>query len=187
VKVAHAAVPALIGALSVGACGGAGTTATTVTHAVHRKPAAARPARAAPAPAGLKLGQAYEVIAGGSALSVTVTKVIDPLRDSGAALLAGMRAVGVKVKILNHGPDTYDSSATGDVSLIVSSGTAVPTFAPSGTCQTPLRDFDNNIAPGDTASGCVTFSVPAGAKVLEVRFAPHANKAAGARYGWSVG
>lgn len=97
-----------------------------------------------------------------------------------------MRAVGVKVKILNHGPDTYDSSATGDVSLVLSSGAAVPTFAPSGTCQTPLRDFDNNIGPGDSTDGCVTFSAPSGAKVLEVRFAPHANKAAAVHYRWSV-
>ena len=82
---------------------------------------------------------------------------------------------------------TYDSSATGDVSLALSSGAAVPTFAPSGACQTPLRDFDNNIAPGEHADGCVVFSAPTSAKVLEVRFAPHANKAAAARYSWSVG
>jgi hypothetical protein len=180
VKAGLAAAPVLIGALLAGACGGSGGTPATrtVTHAVHRRPAA---------PAGLRLGQAHEVTAGGSFLSVTVTKVIDPLRDSGAALLSGMRAVGVKVKILNHGPDTYDSSATGDVSLVVSSGVAVPTFAPSGACQTPLRDFDNDISPGQTASGCVTFSAPNGARVLEVRFAPHASKAAAARYRWSVG
>jgi Domain of unknown function (DUF4352) len=179
VKAGYAAAPVLIGALLAGACGGSsGVPATrTATHAVHRRPAGA----------GLRLGQAYEVTAGGSFLSVTVTKVIDPLTDSGATLLSGMRAIGVKIKVLNHGPDTYDSSATGDVSLVVSSGVAVPTFAPSGACQTPLRDFDNDISPGQTASGCVTFSAPNGAKVLEVRFAPHANKAAAARYRWSVG
>jgi hypothetical protein len=182
VKAGYAAAPALIGALLAGACGGSGGAAATrtATHAVHGRPAAS-------AAAGLRLGQAYEVTAGGSFLSVTVTKVIDPLRDSGAALLSGMRAVGVRIKVLNHGPDTYDSSATGDVSLVLSSGVAVATFAPSGACQTPLRDFDNNISPGQTASGCVTFSAPNGAKVLQVRFAPHANKAAAARYSWSVG
>lgn len=178
-KAGYAAAPAVIGALLAGACG-SGTPARTVTHAVHRRPATS-------APTTLKLGQAYEVSAGGSSLSVTVTKVIDPLTDSGAALLSGMRAVGVKLKVLNHGPDTYDSSATGDVSLVLSSGVAVPTFAPSGACQTPLRDFDNNIGSGDTASGCVTFSAPSGAKLLEVRFAPHANKAAAVHYRWSVG
>jgi hypothetical protein len=116
---------------------------------------------------------------------VTVTKVIDPLLDSGAALLEGTRAVGVKLKILNHGPATYDSSATGDVSLVVSSGSARPTFAPSGACQTPQRDFDNEISPGQTRDGCVAFSVPQGAKVLAVRFAPHGNRTI-TRYTWSV-
>lgn len=179
-KAAYAAAPALIGAVVAAACGSSGgaPATRTVSHAVHRRPTAS---------AGLRLGQAYQVTAGGSLLSVTVTKVIDPLTDSGAALLSGMRAVGAKIKVLNHGPDTYDSSATGDVSLVLSSGVAVPTFTPSGACKTPVRDFDNNISPGQTASGCVTFSAPNGATVLEVRFGPHADKAAAARYRWSVG
>lgn len=182
-RIRCAALPALIGALSLAACGGSGTTATTVTHAVHTKPATTP----RPATTTLKIGQTYEVTGGGASLAVTVTKVIDPLTDSGAALLPGTRAVGVKLNILNHGPDTYDSSATGDVSLVLSSGTALPTFAPSGACQTPLRDFDNEISPGETRDGCVVFSAPTSASVLEVRFAPHADKAAAARYSWSVG
>lgn len=182
-RIDYAALPALIAALSLTGCGGSGT-ATTVTHAVHTRPATT--ARGGPSST-LRVGQTYQVTGGGSFLAVTVTKVIDPLGDSGAALLAGMRAVGVKLKILNHGPGTYDSSATGDVSLVLSSGAAVHTFAPSGVCQTPLRDFDNNISPGESREGCVTFSAPSRAKVLEVRFAPHANKAAAARYSWTVG
>ncbi len=183
-RIGHAALPALIAALPLAACGGSGTSATTVTHAVHTRPATT-PRR--PSSSTLNVGETYQVTAGVSVLAVTVTKVIDPLNGSGAALLPGMRAVGVKIQLLNHGPDTYDSSATGDVSLVLSSGAAVPTFAPSGACQTPLRDFDNNIGPGDQVSGCVVFSAPTSAKVLEVRFAPHADKAAAARYSWSVG
>ncbi len=183
-RIRHAAAPALIAALTLNACGSSSTPRTTVTHAVHTTPATAP---RSPAPTTLGVGGTYQVTAGGSVLAVTVTKVIDPLLDSGAALLPGMRAVGVKVKLLNHGPDTYDSSATGDVSLVLSSGAAVPTFAPSGACQTPLRDFDNNIGPGETRDGCVAFSASKGSKVLEVRFAPHANKAAAAHYTWSVG
>lgn len=182
-KVGYAAAPAVIGALLAGACG-SGSPAMTVTQALQRRPAATLGSQT---PTTLGVGGTYQVTAGGSSLAVTVTSVIDPLTDSGAALLSGMRAVGVKIKVLNHGPGTYDSSATGDVSLVLSSGPAVPTFAPTGVCQTPLRDFDNNIGPGDTAEGCVTFSAPNGAKVLEVRFAPHANKAAAVHYRWSVG
>jgi hypothetical protein len=177
-------VPALIAALSIAACGSSSVLRTTVTHAVRTRPATTP---RSPSPGTLRVGQTYEVTGGGAFLAVTVTKVIDPLNGSGAALLPDTRAVGVKLKVLNHGPGTYDSSATGDVSLVVSSGSAVPTFSPSGACQTPLRDFDNNISPGESREGCVTFSAPSRAKVLEVRFAPHANKAAAARYSWTVG
>ncbi len=178
----RAAVPALLAALSITACGSSSPPRATVTHAIHTGQATTpRSANS------LKVGETSQVTGGGAFLAVTVTKVIDPLNDSGAALLPGTRAVGVKLKVLNHGPGTYDSSATGDVSLVVSSGSAVPTFSPGGACQTPLRDFDNNISPGESRDGCVTFSAPNGAKVIAVRFAPHADKAAAARYSWAVG
>ena len=170
---------AVIAALSVAACGSSTSRSTSTAHTTSTSP---RPA----ARTTLSVGQTYQVTnAGGAFLAVTVTKVIDPLRDSGATLTPGTRAVAVRLQILNHGPTVYDSSATGDVSLVVSAGSAVPTFAPSGACQTPLRDFDNNISPGDSRDGCVVFSVPFGAKVRAVRFAPHGNKAV--LYTWSVG
>jgi hypothetical protein len=178
VRTRAAALPAVIAALSIAACG-SGTpkaTSTRTTTSAHRP--AARTT--------LGVGQTYEVSnAGGAFLAVTLTKVIDPLHGSGATLATEMRAVAVKLRILNHGPSTYDSSATGDVSLVLSSGTAVATFAPNGACQTPVRDFDNNIGPGEHRTGCVVFSVPYGAKVRAVRFAPHGNKAV--LYTWSVG
>jgi hypothetical protein len=104
---------------------------------------------------------------------VTVTRLIDPLSRSGAALQPGTRAVGVLVQIVNQGPGIYDSSATGDVSVAPSSGTATPVFAARGICQTPLRDFDNYITPGESRHGCVAFAVGGDAKVLAVRFSPH--------------
>ncbi len=109
----------------------------------------------------------------GETLAVTVTRMIDPLRGSGAAAPPGARVVGVLVRILNHGPGVYDSSATGDFSLRSSAGDASPTFVPQGICQTPLRDFDNEISPGEERSGCVAFALPAGARGLTVRFSPH--------------
>jgi hypothetical protein len=178
----NAAALALFAALSLAACG-SGSSKSTSTNAVTRATAtASRPATSSI----LRVGETYQVTdVASSTLAVTVTKVIDPLLDSGAALLEGTRAVGVELKILNHGPATYDSSATGDVSLVVSSGSARPTFAPSGACQTPQRDFDNEISPGETRDGCVAFSVPQGARVLAVRFAPHGNRTI-TRYTWSV-
>jgi hypothetical protein len=132
----------------------------------------------------LRVGTAQRVRAAGTTLSVTVSRVINPLADSGAALQPGTRAVGVVVRIQNHGPGVYDSSATGDVSVVPASGSAMPVFARRGVCLTPLRDFDNYITAGEVRHGCVAFSVEAGARVLAVRFSPHGHAAG--RATWSA-
>ena len=126
-------------------------------------------------PAGPALGTAQSVDARGAKLTVTIAKLFDPLAGSGAALLPETRAAGVLVQISNAGPAVYDSSATGDLSLVVSTGAVTPVFAPHGICQTPLQDFDNDIGPGEHRSGCVAFAVPNGAHILAVRFSPHAS------------
>lgn len=177
------ATVALAGAVLAGGCGssrnasgsarGAPTSSSTKSTVTHSPSLPAPP-----------VGQAQRVKAGASTLTVKVRRVIDPLRGSGAALLPGSRAVGVMIRIANHGPGTYDSSATGDVSIAASAGPTTPVFASRGVCQTPLRDFDNEISPGETRLGCVAFSLPATARLLAVRFSPHA-KAAG-RVSWSV-
>jgi hypothetical protein len=117
-------------------------------------------------------------------LTVTIAGLIDPLLGSGAALLPGTRTAGVIVEIANAGPAIYDSSATGDFSLVVSAGVVTPVFAQQGACRTPLRDFDNYITAGEDRRGCVAFSLPAGARILAVRFSPHA--AAAGRLTWRV-
>jgi hypothetical protein len=111
-----------------------------------------------------------------------VTRVTDPLRGSGAALLAGTRAVGVFVRIRNRGPGVYDSSSTGDVSVVTSSAAASVAYASRGPCMTMDRDFDNQIAPGETRSGCVTFALGAGARVAAVRFSANGGGAGIARW-----
>ena len=116
---------------------------------------------------------------------MTAVRLIDPLRNSGAALLSGTRAVAVLVRIANSGPAIYDSSATGDFSVVSSAGVATPVFVPTGICQTPLRDFDNYIVGGDVRTGCVAFAVGSRARVLSVRFSPHAGAAG--RLTWRVG
>ncbi|HZE05381.1 MAG TPA: hypothetical protein VE127_09165, partial [Solirubrobacteraceae bacterium] len=113
------------------------------------------------------------VQAGATALSVTVTRVLDPLRGSGAALLPGTRAVGVMVTIADDGSATYDSTASGDWSVISSAGKGSPLFIKQGACQTQDADFESLIGPGQVRSGCVGFSVPRRAKILAVRFSPH--------------
>jgi len=164
-------------ALGTSGCGSSSTPAITVS-----RPTATtvrRPHRPTPVQAGAPVGAAQLVHAGGTTLSVSISRVIDPLSDSGAALLSGTHAVAVLVRIQNRGPGVYDSSATGDIGLVPSSGTATPVFAPRGQCQTPLRDFDNYISPGEIRAGCVVFAVPSTARVVDVRFSPH-GQAAGA-------
>ena len=78
---------------------------------------------------------------GGTQLEVTLRQVIDPLGGSGAKLQQGMRAVGVIVQIRSSGPDVYDSSATGDISLVVSNGPVTPVLATRGRLQNPAQRF----------------------------------------------
>ena len=177
-SVALLAAAALAGCGSSGAPGTASQTATT-----HAAPT--RTHRRAPRPSGPRVGSTQTVHAGTSTLSVTVTHVIDPLKGSGATVPPGTHPVGVLVRILNHGPGVYDSSATGDISLRTSRGDASPTFVPQGVCQTPLRDFDNYIGAGSERSGCVTFAARSGARLVAVRFSPHGRSSG--RAAWAVG
>jgi hypothetical protein len=99
-----------------------------------------------------------------------VSKVVDPLKGSGAALLPGTRVVGVFVRIANSGPGGYDSSSTGDISILPSSGVGSPAYAPQGQCQTADRDFDNAIGPGESRAGCVAFTLNSTASLVGERF-----------------
>lgn len=172
------AAAALLTAVAAAGCGGGGaphpasttaagspsaTGATTSAHVLRRRPRR---------PAGRPIGAAQRVVAGGSTLLVTVTRLLDPLTDSGAALTPGQRAVGVMLTIHNAGPGTYDSTASGDVSVETSAGPGAPLFVRSGVCQTPLTDFESLIGAGQTRSGCVGFSVARGARVRAIRFSP---------------
>jgi hypothetical protein len=104
-------------------------------------------------------------------LTVTVDRVL-ALAHPGTALLPGTRAVGVQVTIDNHGPETYDSTASGDLSVVVSHGQSAPLDVREGPCETQLQDFESAIYPGAVRLGCVGFSVPRSARVLAARFSP---------------
>ncbi|MGP0053284.1 MAG: hypothetical protein ACLPZR_31205 [Solirubrobacteraceae bacterium] len=108
-----------------------------------------------------------------STLTVDVAGLHDPLLDSGAALLPGARAVGVEVTIADEAGATYDSTASGDWSLQTTAGRAAPLFIRQGVCETPLTDFESLIGVGETRSGCVGFSVSAGARIVTVTFSPN--------------
>jgi hypothetical protein len=175
---------ALVVASAIGGCGGSTTaTTTTTTTTTSHSTSSTRPTRRRDKPRATKprahgrplppVGRTQRVKAGSSTLSVTVTKLIDPLRDSGSALLPGTRAIGVMLTIRDDSGATYDSTASGDVSIVASSGMAAPLFIKQGVCQTPLTDFESLIGVGTGHSGCVGFALARGARVLAVRFSPH--------------
>lgn len=165
------------------ACGGGSARTVTVPTRLSRltstPPARlasppARPRRRAPT--GPPVGTAQQTVSDGAHLTVTVERLIDPLRGSGASLTPGTRAVAILVTLVNAGPALYDSSATGDFSLAASRGQVTPVFVPTGLCQTPVEDFDRYMAAGEQRSGCVAFAVPGRAHVVAVRFSPHARR-----------
>jgi hypothetical protein len=178
VRIQIAIVLALIAAGTIAGCGGSTATTATSPSTSSTQPARRPPKQAAPKPRAHRrqpppVGTTQRVKAGDSTLSVTVTKVIDPLRDSGAALLPGTRAVGVVLTIRDDGGATYDSTASGDVSVVGSSGPAAPLFIRQGVCETPLTDFESLIAVGTVHSGCVGFTLAANLRIRAVRFSPH--------------
>lgn len=175
-----APVAGLIAAVLVAGCGQAVTSrsassvSTSSSSATTRATAPRRrPARSAARATGAPLGTTRLVRAGRTRLLVTMGPVLDPLAGSGAALPPGTRAVGVVLTVHNDGGGTYDSTASGDVSLSTSAGPAAPLFVRAGRCATPLTDFESLIGAGETRHGCVGFSVGGRSRVIGVRFSPH--------------
>jgi hypothetical protein len=124
-------------------------------------------------PRGAPVGTPQHVHAGSSTLLVTVSRVLDPLTGIGSPLLPGHRATGVEVAIRAVAGATYDSTASGDWSIMTTAGRASPLFVKQGLCETPLTDFESLIGVGESREGCVAFSVPRHARILSVRFSPH--------------
>ena len=81
------------------------------------------------------MGTALPVHAGSSTLLVTVARVLDPLTGTGSALLPGHRATGVQVTIRVVAGATYDSTASGDWSILTTAGLASPLFVKQGVCR----------------------------------------------------
>lgn len=96
--------------------------------------------------------------------------MINPLRGSGAAVLPGMKAVGVMASVRDAGPADYDGSYTSNFSLRSAAGLASPVFVPAGACQTQVQDFMNEIGAGELRTGCVAFSIPKRQAPISVRF-----------------
>ena len=152
--------------------GSAGRTTTTGgarRHVRHHR----RSDPPAPRVHGPRVGATQSVHAYGAFLHVTVTGV-DAIARGDAAPPPGYRGVAVPLRIADLAGQTYDSTASGDLSVITSKGMAAPLDVRAGPCETQLVDFESHLYSGDVRTGCVGFSVPRGARVLGVRFSPHA-------------
>jgi hypothetical protein len=175
---------ALLGAAALCGCGGAAHRSQSGGSDASLRPmpviGAAPLSREAPASlarrAPPRVGATELVDASGARLAVTLRRVVDPLPGSGARLPRGTRAVAVIVQIRSSGPSTYDSSATGDITIRTSGGVVTPVLATRGICKTPLNDFDRYITRGEDRVGCVVFAVRNGATLDAVWFSPHARR-----------
>ncbi len=108
----------------------------------------------------------------GTYLTVTILHVLT-LTNTGSPTLPGTRQVGVQLRIANQAGATYDSTASGDLSLVLSAGVSEPLDIRRGICETPLQDFESIVSAGSVREGCVAFSVPRRSRVIGVRFSPH--------------
>ena len=161
----------LISGLALSACGSTGQASTTRSGGARPAHPHSRPRSATPAARkGPRIGATQSVRAQGTTLVVRITSVINPLRGSGAAVLPGMKVVGVMASVRDAGPSGYDGSYTSNFSLRSAAGLASPVFVPSGPCQTQVQDFMNEIGAGELRTGCVAFSIPKAQAPISVRF-----------------
>jgi hypothetical protein len=122
----------MLAGVTLVSCGATRPRPTNAGASLRLMPVAAGEKLSRRAPASLaraalpRVGAKQRVDAGGSRLAVTLRRVVDPLRGSGAELRPQTRAVGVIIQILSSGPRVYDSSATGDISVVASSGLGTP-------------------------------------------------------------
>jgi hypothetical protein len=147
------------------------STSTSTTTGSHRAGSPHRPHRRRRTVSGPPVGARQEVHTGGSDLTVTILRVLS-LGETGSPVLPGTRQVGVELRIANQAGATYDSTSSGDVSLVLSHGAGTPLDVRRGPCETMLVDFESIVSAGSVRSGCVAFSVPRGARVTGVRFSP---------------
>jgi hypothetical protein len=144
-------------------------TTTSTTSSADAAPHHKRPHRVVHGP---RVGARQGVHIDGTYLTVTILRVLG-LTNTGSPTLPGTRQVGVELRVANQAGATYDSTASGDFSLVLSAGEAEPLDIRRGICETPLQDFESIVSAGSVRAGCVAFSVPRGARVIGVRFSPH--------------
>jgi hypothetical protein len=107
----------------------------------------------------------------GERMGVTVTKVIDNASptDSFDAAPAGDRLFTVQFRLSDTGSASYsDAPSNGSVVIDTSGQSYQPGFETVDGCQAFASP--ENIAPGSSGLGCITFEVPKATKIVSVQF-----------------
>jgi uncharacterized protein DUF4352 len=133
------------------------------------------PGTSAP-PTGTSTGQLGATLAvsdtSGTRLGVTLKKLIDPA--SGANQYSnpakGSHFVSVKLRIHNTAASTYQNNANNETTITLANGKKLyADYNPIAGCG----NFDNGqitVKSGAASTGCVTFQVPKGQKVIKVGY-----------------
>ncbi len=127
-------------------------------------------------PAGSGAGQLGSTLAvsdsSGTQLKVTLQKVIDPASDASqySKPASGKHFAGIKLHIQNKASATYQNNANNETTITLSGGkTLHADYNPIANCG----NFDNGqikLKSGAASTGCVTFQVPKGQKVIKVGY-----------------
>ncbi|ULP45947.1 DUF4352 domain-containing protein [Mycolicibacter virginiensis] len=134
---------------------------------------------ATPKPAGHTGDTLNLTRADGSTVTVTLDKVINPATVTPGASDPGITYIATQFTIANPGTAAMNGDINTNVWAFGSDGQRyAPNLKDVGECT----NFDAgmfHIAPGESATGCVVFALPAGVSPAKVRYAPSSGFADG--------
>jgi hypothetical protein len=108
----------------------------------------------------------------GAKLDVTLKQVINPADGASqySKPASGQHFVGVQLHVRNEAAASFENNANNETTIVLSNGKKDEAdYNPIAGCG----NFDNGqvkLAAGASATGCVTFQVPNGEKIAEVRY-----------------
>jgi hypothetical protein len=112
--------------------------------------------------------------------SVTLVKVVNPAtgKSQFETPTAGNKFVGVQLSIKNASTVAISPNILAEVTLIDAGNQSYnPDFSSISNCQEFASSL--SVAPGDTATGCVTFQVSTAAVPAKVQYTPSSGFAGG--------
>ncbi|MCF0078058.1 DUF4352 domain-containing protein [Streptomyces lomondensis] len=175
-----AAAAAVIGALTITACGGSGDSvvdkpkAKASAKADSGQQAKKKAAEKEAAPEVAKTGDtlALKGMEDGSKLDVTVVKVVDNAKsgDEFTAPESGNRWIAVQFQLVNTGTKAYTDSPQNGAQVADDQGQQFQTTFAEVTAG-PSMSSAVRLKPGAKALGWIVFEVPKASKVATVQFA----------------